>query len=338
MIQTKIGKLLFLSRLALRTVSSRPIPRMSDAIVPGQAIKFTTSGQWEYEAPASYDSKESYSPDRLSTSLSLITWNVDFMKPNVTKRLTAALDYLQYHAFPGSQGGQPPPCVILLQEIHVGEFDTLLAHPWVREWFMVAPGSTENGWPRYATYGTVTLVSRSDSLLLAGSTCVHFGGSRMWRNALVTDVVLGVASRARVLRVVNTHLESLPQGTPQRVVQMGVIASLLKKEGILGGIVGGDMNAIAASDETLAEENGLADAWEEDKRNGNAEDGITWGYQPRMRFPPGRLDRILYTKKDGLKVRDVRRIAVGLEIPGTGWVSDHYGLACQVEAPEEAEL
>ena len=168
----------------------------------------------------------------------------------------------------------------------------------------------------------------------------------MCRNALVTDVVLGgpggAEPRTRVLRVVNTHLESLPQGTAQRVVQMGVIAGLLKKEGMLGGIVGGDMNAIAASDKTLAEKNGLADAWEEDKRDGSAEDGTTWGYQPKTIYPPGRLDKILYTKKDDLKVRDVRRIAVGLEIPGIGWVSDHYGLSCRVEAQgktsEKAEL
>jgi len=105
------------------------------------------------------------------------TWNVDFMMNNVTKRLTAALDHLQYHAFLGSEGGQPPPCVILLQEIHVRQFGLLLAHPWVREWFMVAPGSTETGWPRYANYGTVTLVSWSSSMLLAGSTCIHFGNS-----------------------------------------------------------------------------------------------------------------------------------------------------------------
>ncbi|KAH9972859.1 Endonuclease/exonuclease/phosphatase, partial [Lactifluus volemus] len=281
------------------------------------------------------------------TSLTLVTWNVDFMMPNASSRLTAALDYLQYRVFPGSECGQPPPCIILLQEIKAGDFSTLLAHPWVREWFAVVPGSANDGWPRGATYGTVTLVARNESMPLAGSTCVHFGGSRMARNALVTDVLLrGAGSGGRVLRVVNTHLESLPEGTPQRIVQMGVIAGLLKKAGMLGGIVGGDMNAIAVSDETLAEKNGLMDARKGDDDVGAAEEddddnddndddgGVTWGYQPRTRYPPGRLDRILYTmNEDGdLKIENVRRIAVGLEMPGGvgRWVSDHYGLACQV--------
>jgi len=86
---------------------------------------------------------------------------------------------------------------------------------------MVVPGVPETGWPQYATYGTVTLVARS--VPLVGTTCVHFQRSQMGRNALVTDIALGtgVGSRTCVLRVVNTHLESLPQGTPQRIVQMG---------------------------------------------------------------------------------------------------------------------
>ncbi|KAH9037801.1 Endonuclease/exonuclease/phosphatase [Lactarius pseudohatsudake] len=195
---------------------------------------------------------------------------------------------------------------------------------------MVVPGSAEDGWPRYAGYGTVTLVARSAPL--TGSLCVHFGESRMWRNALVTDVVLGGAEpHAYILRVANTHLESLPEGTPRRVVQMRVIAGLLKDAKVLDGIVCGDMNAIAPSDETIAEANGLLDAWEQ--RQNRDEDSTTWGYQPRCRFPPGRLDRILHTPSKGVRIKDVRRLAVGLEMPSGGWVSDHYGLACQGGGP-----
>lgn len=302
---------------------------MTDAIVPIRAIWFASSGQWEYTPPAPYDSKASYAADSLPTSLSLVTWNVDFAAPRPKPRLKAALDYLQIHAFPQFKGGQPPPCLILLQEIYAEAFDVLLAHPWIRAWFMIVPGSAEDGWPAYAHYGTVTLVARSAPL--TGSICAHFGESQMWRNALVTDVVLGGAEpHARLVRVVNTHLESLPGGTPRRVVQMGVIAGLLKDASVSDGIVCGDMNAIAPSDETIAEANGLLDAWEQ-KQNGD-EDGTTWGYQPRSRFPPGRLDKIFHTPSKGVIIKDVRRLAVGLEMPGGGWVSDHYGLACQVEA------
>jgi len=302
---------------------------MTDAIVPVRALWFSALGQWEYTPQAPYDSKASYSPGSIPPSLTLVTWNVDFVSPYANERLTAALDYIRFYVFPEYRGEQPPPCLIL---------------PWVRAYFMVVPGSTAEGWPQDAAYGTATLVARS--ALLAGSSCFHFGESRMWRNALATDVLLGGAEpRARVLRVVNTHLESLPQGTNGRVAQMGAIAGLLKEAGTFGGIVGGDMNAIAPSDETLAEDNGLSDAWEQ--RRDRAEDGATWGYQPVERFPPGRLDKILYTKNEELEIKDVRRIAIGLKMPLAGgawvWVSDHYGLACHVEArknvaSQEAEL
>ncbi len=318
------------SSLSTTTLNGR---NMTDAVVPIRAIWFTTSGQWEYAPPAPYDSKASYAADSLPTSLSLVTWNVDFAAPHPKLRLKAALDYLQFHAFPQFKGGQPPPCLILLQEIKANVFDTLLEHPWIRAWFMVVPGSAEDGWPRFAHYGTVTLVARSAPL--TGSICAHFGESRMCRNALVTDVVLGGAEPyARLVRVANTHLESLPEGTPRRVVQMRVIAGLLKDAKVSDGIVCGDMNAIAPSDETIAEENGLLDAWEQ--RQNRDEDGTTWGYQPRSRFRAGRLDRILHTPSKGVKIKDVRRLAVGLEMPNVGWVSDHYGLACQVEAQQMA--
>jgi tyrosyl-DNA phosphodiesterase 2 len=318
---------------------------MTDGAVRLQAIWFSKSGQWEHTPHLPYEIDAPYPAKTLPTSLILITWNVDFAQNNASPRLTAALDHLQFHAFPEYNGGQPPPSIILLQEIRYDAFDALLAHPWVRAWFMIVPGSPEAGWPQGARYGTATLVARCAPL--AGSACVPFEESHMCRNALVTDVLVGGAEpHARVLRVVNTHLESLPEGTQRRVVQMGVVGRLLKEAGIVGGIVGGDMNAIAPSDEALAEENGLADAWER-TRSGRGdgegdgegeEDGTTWGYQPRSRFPPGRLDKILYTEGDGFEVRDVRRLAVGLRMPGGAWVSDHYGLVCKVEAQQTTPL
>jgi tyrosyl-DNA phosphodiesterase 2 len=294
---------------------------MPDAVVPIQAKQFAF-GQWRY------------TPDNSPpTSLTLITWNVDFATPEVARRLTAALDYLQYYAFPEHRGGKPPNCLILLQEIHFNAFDTLLAHPWVQEWFKVVPGDAEDGWPQGAAYGTVTLVHAP----LAKSVCVHYEKSRMGRGALVTDITMGGGGAehpGRILRVVNTHLESLPQGTPLRVAQMGVIAEMLKE---VGGIACGDMNAIAPSDATLAKQNGLSDAWEL-RRDGEDEEGTTWGYQPRTRYPPGRLDKILYTESDAFGIKDVRRVAVGLTLNDGDWVSDHYGLACTVEVKQESRL
>jgi len=293
---------------------------MPDTVVPTQAKRFS-SGKWNFAPQVPYD-------DSLPTSLFIITWNVDFATPKPAMRLTAALDYLRYHAFPEHKGGKPPHCLILLQEVKIDAFNTLLAHPWVREWFKVVPGNPEAVWPRGATYGTVTLVHAP----LANSVYVHYEESIMGRSALVTNITVGGAAERhapRILRVINTHLESLPIGTPMRITQMGVIAGLLKEAGILGGIACGDMNAIAPSDATLPEQNGLSDAWEH-KQDEEEEEGTTWGSEPVTIFPPGRLDKILYTESDAFDVKDVQRIAVGLEMPGGEWVSDHYGLACHV--------
>lgn len=305
---------------------------MTDAVVSIQAKRFSSgSGKWNFGAHPPHD-------NGLPTSLSIITWNIDFATPEAARRLTAALDYLRYHAFPENKGGKPPHCLILLQEINIDAFSTLLGHPWVREWFKVVPASPEASWPRGATYGTVTLVHAP----LAKSMCIHYEDSYMGRNALVTDIMVGGAAEnqvPRILRVINTHLESLPMGTPMRVTQMGVIARLLKEEeeeGMVGGLACGDMNSIVPSDATLPEQNGLSDAWEYHKRDGEEEEGTTWGYQPATRYPPGRLDKILYTESDAFDVKDVRRIAMGLKMPGGEWVSDHYGLACHVGVRQEA--
>ena len=324
-----------------RTVTRISRDGMPDTVVQLQAKQF--SGKWVHAPQTPYDANI---PDDLPTSLTLVTWNVDFSKFYVIERLTMALDHLE-KVLTDDKGGKPPPCLILLQEIHVEAFDTLLTHPWVREWFIVVPGRPNEGWPQGAWYGTVTLIARS--VKLTASTCVHFGESWMHRNALVTDVLLGGAEpRAHVLRVINTHLESLPEGTPRRVVQLKVIAELLEQgkteSGGVGGIVGGDMNAIAPSDATLPEQNGLLDAWQEKrKRDGKEvegedddEEGMTWGYQPPCQFPPGRLDKVLYTASDAFEVKNIRKLGMGEKISPaedeSEWVSDHFGLLCQVEA------
>ena len=85
-------------------------------------------------------------------------------------------------------------------------------------------------------------------------------------------------------RPVNTHLESLPVSAhwQRRAVQLGTIAHWLRWAGggtglvVVGGIVGGDMNAIVLSDGMsdgmLHEQNGLVDTWEE--RGGGTGRGV----------------------------------------------------------------
>ncbi|RXW22847.1 hypothetical protein EST38_g3013 [Candolleomyces aberdarensis] len=144
------------------------------------------------------------------------------------------------------------------------------------------------------------------------------------------------------IRIGNTHLESLAgHGDRVRPKQVESISSFLSCQGISGGLAGGDMNAISPSDAQLAGKNGLNDAWivlqksrseAEDAEGGKAQEeddtlGHTWGYQPLTVFPPGRLDKVLYS--GCLKVESMERVGVAL-MANSSWVSDHYGLFVRV--------
>lgn len=187
-------------------------------------------------------------------------------------------------------------------------------------------------------YFTLTLMTRD--IPIRSVRRVPFRMSRMQRDVLFVDI----AREGGVLRVGNTHLESLPEpGVMLRPMQLGVIAGLLKEEAV--GVVAGDMNAICPEDDGIAEKVGLQDAWQT-TRVEEAEDevGNTWGYQPRCRFAPGRLDKILFTGNVRFD-EGVKRVGVGLEYEppageeglgrdGKQWVSDHYGLMVKLGVEE----
>jgi len=264
---------------------------------------------------------------RLPSTLRLLTWNVDFLTENASERLGAALGHIQRDVFRCRAGEGPEPCCILLQEVHIEAFHVILDNEWVRQHFAIAPVSPDK-WPPHAEYGNVTLVSRTIPISEVWS--LEFESSAMSRNALLVDLKLSESdsdSRVVTLRVANTHLESLSLGEKVRPVQMGLIAKLLKEKGIDGGIVGGDMNAIGASDAGIARSVGLVDSW---KGREEDEEGYTWGYQTSEEYPPGRLDKILFTPGRRIEVEEPKMIGVGVTTVDDIWVSDHYGLITTV--------
>lgn len=272
----------------------------------------------------------------------IVTWNVDFAGEQRAERLRCALDHIRTDVFQcASNADMPPPCCVLLQEVEAEAIPVLLAHEWVRSHFRVTPVSNWS-WPRRAHYGNVTLVSRHIGVLAASS--LVFENSHMARNALMVDLQLfakGIEAEEDEValqeekrqekglkpvkfRIANVHLESLPQGAKARPEQLALVAEALKDPSLHGGLVGGDMNAIGLSDISIPKEVGLLDAY-----TGEEHDvaGHTWGYQPREAFPPGRLDKILYTPGAGVvKVEHPRCIGVGLKTADGTWVSDHHGL------------
>ena len=262
----------------------------------------------------------------LPSEIQILTWNVDYMTTHPTKRLVAALAHIQKDVFSCRIDESPEPCCILLQEVNQSAFHAILENEWIRKHFAITPVAAPEKWPD--GYGNVTLVSRSIPIRNAWS--LEFDMSKMSRTALLVDLTLSAQdsnSEEIALRVGNTHLESLPEGDRARVVQMGLVAKLLNEEGLDGGIVGGDMNAIGPSDGRLAAINGLLDAWQGLDED---EEGFTWGYQGGGDHPPGRLDKVLFTNGRIFDVDEPTKVGVGVKTGDGLWVSDHYGLLTTV--------
>jgi len=304
----------------------------------------------------------------LPTSLRLITWNVDFMAPHHAARLSAALSHIQRDVMKCKNPDKAPqPCVVCLQEVYAPVFAVILDNEWVRKWFVVTPTSADK-FPHESPYGCVTLVSKS--VPVWGACTLEFGENtttEQGRGALFVDLKMGVPKGGNIMeresqrssrkgdsdtesddngegehggkkgesvmvRIANTHLESLNSGTRMRPVQLGLISNLLYDDSFEAGIVAGDMNAIEPSDSNIHTKLGLTDAW-----GGHAweEEGYTWGYQTQdNEHPPGRLDKILFKDSEGYEVDEPLRIGVGVKAlagkDGAVYASDHYGLMTSV--------
>ena len=270
------------------------------------------------------------------SSLTLVTWNIDYNSERVRERMEGVLRHLQRYVF---QGKDPEACCIMLQEVHPDGLKHLIEDEWVREHFLVTPISPSK-WPMWDyvnvygdIYGNVTLVSRS--VIVARASILSFAYSRMGRGAVVMDVKLSTAandSREVTLRMINTHLESLRDGGIVRPTQLSVLATLLrKKEEVKGGVIAGDMNSMDPSEVTMVLDAGLKDAWTKPNLDPS---GFTWGQQPENEYPAARFDKVLYVERKKLyTVDEPKRMGVGtapidkygVPLPDQ-FVSDHYGL------------
>ncbi|PIL35602.1 hypothetical protein GSI_02330 [Ganoderma sinense ZZ0214-1] len=256
--------------------------------------------------------------------LRIVSWNVDFMADDTAGRMSCILDHLKKAVL----GKHPHPAVVLLQELDAASFAALLAHRWVREHFAVTPPNTRR-WQH--SYGLATLVSRAARV--ERSQMLQFHRTVMGRAALLVDVSFQAPeSHGRyVVRIANTHLESLPIGERARPAQLGAIADLLREPGVHAGVVGGDMNMIGAADQFIHVAAGLHDA------GADGPEADTWGYQPPSRFPPGRLDRIFYTPCADLVVEPVRVVGRGLKTKRGQWASDHFGLQTTISLRRDSD-
>ncbi|KAJ7170696.1 Endonuclease/exonuclease/phosphatase [Mycena crocata] len=271
--------------------------------------------------------------EELPSTIDLVSWNVSYDTPMVRERMESVLRHLETVVFKCRDGEAPEPCIVMLQEVHSPNgLDVILKDEWVREHFFVAPVDT-NKWPDRTQYGNVTLVERS--IAVVDAHILEFGLSCMQRTGVMVDVRLGSPNQEHdvILRVINTHLESLSGGNDVRPEQLRLLSKFLKGPGVRGGIIGGDMNPIGPKDASAPASLGLRDAW---RKGDKDERGFTWGEQPRNEYPAARFDKILYLPRRGYRVDEPKRIGVGLKIHserlprGSGWTSDHCGLYTKI--------
>lgn len=275
------------------------------------------------------------------TSISLYTWNIDFMLPFPSSRLRKAITHLQKLISADSA------TIVFLQECLVSDLALLASDPWIQTTFHLTDLNASN-WSS-GHYGTVTLIDRR----LYVGTCfrVHYSQTRMERDALFTDVVLG--NDKIVLRFCNTHLESLALEPALRPKQVALAARYLHEEGLAGGVMAGDFNAIQSSDRNLHSDNGLKDAYIEVGGEEDSESGYTWGQQAatklREQFGCSRMDKVFFVG-DGLQLKGFEQFGADVEVDDPRerdeivklgfdrpWVTDHLGVVGKFEVLPKAQ-
>lgn len=279
-----------------------------------------------------------------ATRLAVYSWNIDFMLPHGDSRMNSALKHLE-ELSRQHRNDNNTAVVINIQECVPSDLTLISEKDWIRDSFYRTDVDTAN-WASGA-YGTTTLVDRR----LDALSCfrVHYSATQMERDALFVDV----EASGQIVRLCNTHLESLAMEPPRRPAQMQLIASHMHAEDISGAVVTGDFNAIQPFDRTLHTDNNLEDAYlnlggtEGDGRDDN--EGYTWGQQalPELRqlFGCSRMDKVFFCG-DGLELlgferfgadvepdkseEDVRKdlLSLGFEKP---WITDHLGVKAVFE-------
>lgn len=299
-------------------------------------------GGWKHISASekgSSDGSEDGKNKVVPMSVRIITWNLNYMRTVWDDRTGGILRHLEkvvtsYEGNVQNNGYEGDACVVLLQEVAPAMLKFLLKDEWVQKKFSVVPVDPEK-WPRSAFFGNVTLVSRDLEVLRA--QILHFSFSANQRTGLLVYLRMsatGDVDDSQIICIANTHLESLEHGERMRPRQLEALAQMLKQEGIEGGVIAGDMNSIARSDRLLPRRLGLKDAW---RRKDSDPEGFTWGYQSLeedQKYPPGRLDKILYLPNRKYTVEEPQRVGVGLKVRTREgeeyWASDHYGLTAML--------
>lgn len=260
----------------------------------------------------------------------LLSWNIDFMLPFAQERMTAALSHLESHVATSDS-----PVVVFLQEMLVEDLALIRSLPWIQKSYNMT--DYDDQYWESGHYGTCTLIPKS--LHIASVFRVHYDATKMERDALYVDVEVG---NGRLMRLCNSHLESLVADPPLRPRQVEAAAKYMHESGVHASVMAGDFNAIQPFDRTLHSENGLLDAYLATGGKEDVEDAYTWGQmaptKQRQMFGCSRMDKIFFC--GGFQVESFERFGLGVavaeeEVKKTlvdeegledGWVTDHLGV------------
>lgn len=323
-----------------KAFSSGPAQKLQDEFYKPrpQSPYYYNGSSWE-----SSPKKPSSEGNAHTKSLRLISWNIDMLIGFAEERMSAALNHLS--ELVGSTDSNVP-IIIFLQEMSQSDMQQIRETPWIQHRFYTTDLDEKN-WLS-PLYGTNTLIDRR---LVIDQVFRVPWVSKFTRDGLFVDLALSGSTEGNVLRLCNTHLESLVADPPVRPLQLGAAAPYLHDSKALAGLLAGDLNAIQPFDRTLHSDNGLKDTYLELGGEEDSDEGFTWGQQVpqalRERFGCSRMDKILFTGK--VTPRGFQRIGVGVrvaeekrrEMRDAGeeeWVTDHYGVMADFELSGEEKL
>jgi tyrosyl-DNA phosphodiesterase 2 len=273
-----------------------------------------------------------------------MSWNIDILVGCAEERMRAALQHLD-----GLVASTPSetPVVVFLQEMGQSDLEQIRNADWVKKRFNITELDHQN-WLS-PLYGTTVLI---DHRLVIESIFRVPWVSKFDRDGLFVDIALAnTGEDERVLRLCNTHLESLVADPPVRPLQLADASRYLKDTNVAAALLAGDLNAIQPFDRTLHSDNDLRDTYLELGGEEDSDAGYTWGYQVpqwmREKFGCSRMDKILL--RSALQPRKFERIGMGVKVAEDarevvekdvedGWVTDHYGVLGDFELTEGLEL
>ncbi|GAD96135.1 endonuclease/exonuclease/phosphatase family protein [Paecilomyces variotii No. 5] len=291
----------------------------------------TIDSKWTAASSTSEISNPNSQPTSTS-QIRLLTWNIDALVPYDEQRMASALKYLGglYHDLQEkATSSHNPPLVMFFQEMLGSDLRQIQETDWIRQNFYVTDLNDECWESGY--YGTTTLVEKR--LDVQRVFRVHYKATRMQRDGLFVDLDVQPTDEDKptILRLCNTHLESLTQNPPRRPIQLRIASTYMHGSGPPdqestsslsaslptphAALLAGDLNAFAPEDLAAPVECGLDDAFLSLGGKDGTEEGYTWGQQVsddlRKKFGCSRMDKILFC--GALKAEKLQRIGEGIK-------------------------